>query len=456
MRSKKWALHCGIGGFVAIAFAAGASAAILTVLPVGPTHISEGGEFSFHTRIQPGSGLHLASGSVSYDFDGGQYVSGLHDDQIVIPHVPGIFTSGSTTIRFFDNGNYMPKATGSVVEHNSSHVATSGSPSDEIVVQVSNVAPTVVSATLNGKSGNVTINEGQSVTAQMRATDPGADLIAFRINDINAGIGSSAPGSTRVSASVPLPYFDDGTYSVSFVANDGDGGVTNTSRTVNVQNVAPTLNSARLNGVNGNITVDEGQTVAAYMAVTDPGADPIAFSINGSNAGTGGSTPGSMRTTSQNLVYLDEGLFSVIFQANDGDGGAVSTSRNVTVRNLAPILDFISPDLAVLVGELFNFSASAHDRGIHDLLSYAWDLDNDSLYDDYFSPNGAYSFSSPGSYRLGLRVGDGDGGFAFGSFDVDVVAASTAAAPEFTSWIIWSLLGLSCGTAGCRRRIRES
>jgi hypothetical protein len=321
---------------------------------------------------------------------------------------------------------------------------------------VLNVAPNFQSVTLNGISGNATILEGQSVTAQMQVTDPGADPISFSINGNSAGTGGSTPGSSRISAPVTIPYFDNGTYNLSFIANDGDGGVTSTSRTVNVQNVAPTLVAARLNGVNGSITVDEGQTVAAHMAVTDPGADPISFLINGSNAGTGSNTPGSIRTSApQNLLYLDEGFFSVNFLANDGDGGLVNTSRSVTVRNVAPILDFISPELSVLVGELFHFSASAHDPGIHDLLSYAWDLDDDSLYDDYFGPSGAYSFLSPGTYSLGLRVGDGDGGFAFGSLNVEVAAASTAAAPEFTSWIIWSLLGLSFGTAGCRRRADE-
>jgi hypothetical protein len=56
------------------------------------------------------------------------------------------------------------------------------------------------------------------------------------------------------------------------------------------------------------------------------------------------------------------------------------------------------------------------------VLTFAWDLNNDGLYDDFFDKTGQWSYSSPGTYTVSVEVSDGDGGLAYGSFEVQVLA----------------------------------
>jgi hypothetical protein len=61
------------------------------------------------------------------------------------------------------------------------------------------------------------------------------------------------------------------------------------------------------------------------------------------------------------------------------------------------------------VDETITLTGSASDPG-NDPLTYNWDLDNDSSYDDATGPSVTYSWSSEGEYTIGLQVTDGDGG----------------------------------------------
>ena len=212
-------------------------------------------------------------------------------------------------------------------------------------VNVVNIAPTILNATQNGTNGTITINEGSTVALQMQSTDPGADLQTFQINGNAAGVGGSSPGSTRTSSVVNETFNQNGTFTNIFTVFDDDTS-TSTTRSVIVQNVAPTVTSATQNGTNGNISVSEGSTVALQMSVTDPGMDFIDFTIDGSAAGTGGNTPGSTRTSSIiNRTYNDDAVVTNSFSAFDGDD-TTTVTRQVTVTNVIPTLQDFQLDTA--------------------------------------------------------------------------------------------------------------
>jgi PKD domain len=73
-----------------------------------------------------------------------------------------------------------------------------------------------------------------------------------------------------------------------------------------------------------------------------------------------------------------------------------------------------------LFGRRLDFSTLAFDPGINDILSFQWDFDGDGEYDDFFGSSGSWNFAKNGLYNVGLRVADGDGGFAYQSTQIRV------------------------------------
>ncbi len=56
-----------------------------------------------------------------------------------------------------------------------------------------------------------------------------------------------------------------------------------------------------------------------------------------------------------------------------------------------------------------NFDGTGSRDPNGDALTYAWDLDGDGAYDDSTAPNPTYTYSTAGSYKIGLKVTDGSG-----------------------------------------------
>lgn len=98
-----------------------------------------------------------------------------------------------------------------------------------------------------------------------------------------------------------------------------------------------------------------------------------------------------------------------------------SAVLNVVVKNVAPTITSFGTDWQhYFTGDTVKFAATATDPGMLDVLSYQWDLDNDGLYDDFTGTSGSRVFNTPGEYVVGLRVSDGDGGFAYRSSVINV------------------------------------
>ena len=239
-------------------------------------------------------------------------------------------------------------------------------------------------------------------------------------------------GSRRTESPVTTwRYLDDGQFTHSL---SGGGAEHNSSHanvwsgsfdgqpsaqsTVVVRNARPRILNTRLSPM----TIDEGSTVNASMAATDPGMDSIQFLIQGIDTGTGGETPGSTRTSStvQLGPFTDSGLHGITFSATDDDDARDVRTLILRVINVAPTIDSITQDLTIGLNEEFNFFASASDPGA-DTLTFAWDLNEDGVYDDFLGPSGIHAFQSTGVKEIQLLVDDGDGGTAPGLFIVTVV-----------------------------------
>jgi len=311
--------------------------------------------------------------------------------------------------------------------------------------------PTLESFLLNSRNGNINIFEGQSVSATLSASDRDGDNLDFYVNNNKVSTRTPSASSGSASTTVPLGLFrDDGSYTQRAQVKDEDGRRSQTiTRTVNVQNVAPTLNFNLSNPI-----INEGDSAFAQLFATDPGADAISFFLNDENIGTDTRTSGN-RFVSTNLgIFADDGIFTYTGKAEDDDGGISNIlARTLTVNNLDPTITSLTENLTIGTNTTFDFAATATDPGINDILTFDWDLDGDGLFNDFTGSSGEWSFSNSGLYAMNVRVSDGDGGFAYGSFEVEAVTTADESVPEPGS--VFGLLTLGALGVGSRLRKRK-
>ena len=329
----------------------------------------------------------------------------------------------------------------------------SGSPDDPVQPKnpvISNSPPTV-------SFSAPTINEGQSASATLSATDAGEDAITFFLDGNLVGTSYQLSGIRSINTNLGF-FADNGQQTYTALSKDEDGNYSNPATgTLTVLNVAPTLTAFNLS----SNTINEGQSVSASLAATDPGADGQTFFINNNQVGSDARTSGTRTVGSSLGTFLDEGTFTFTGQAQDKDNAYSNVLiQNLTVLNVAPTLTQLTQDLTVNIDELFNFSAAATDPGINDLLSFDWDFDMDGIFDDFSGASGEWFFSEEGIYEVGVRVSDGDGGLDFGSFTIATIAPEPIDTPEPTDIepetvpepnTVLSLLGLAALVAGFRK-----
>lgn len=188
--------------------------------------------------------------------------------------------------------------------------------------------------------------------------------------------------------------------------------------------VPPTLTGVLLNGKNADLTIFEGQSVSATLKATDPNPQAITFLVDGKPVGKDSRTSGTRQISANLGLFPDEGNFSYTVQAQDTSGLYSNTiTRTLNVLNVDPIITSLTQDLMdIRTSTLFDFAATATDAGINDILTYDWDFNGDGLFDDFTGLGGQWSFLNPGLHTVGLRVSDGDGGFAYGSFKVNAIS----------------------------------
>jgi len=134
-----------------------------------------------------------------------------------------------------------------------------------------------------------------------------------------------------------------------------------------------------------------------------------------------------------------------------------SELTHLLVNNVLPGIELTSPG-AVDENELFALHVAATDPGVpvHNF-TYAWDLDNDHLFDDATGANVQHSFSQFGVYEVGVRVDDGEGGASEGKVKLTVLEPAPqppdpGQVPEPASVVIWGVGGLCAAAAAWRRR----
>ena len=138
---------------------------------------------------------------------------------------------------------------------------------------------------------------------------------------------------------------------------------------------------------------------------------------------------------------------------NPGPAGGRGTSE---ARQGDPLITSLTTDLALGIGDVFAFGASATDWLIDTTrigtLDFSWDLDGDGEYDDFNGMGANHAFGQAGLHEVGLRVSNSFGFSTTDSFFVTVNGpTSSVPGPASLGLLALGLLGV----LGTRRQAKS-
>ncbi len=271
-----------------------------------------------------------------------------------------------------------------------------------INVDVDNVAPLV------NAGANATINEGGMFAGSGSFIDPGADVWTATV-DYGEGAGPITLNLTGKSFALSNLYEQDGVYTVAVCVTD-DQMQTCDTLTVTVNNVAPQSVNA-----GPNQFVFEGDTVWLTGSFTDPGSFDThmqTWSVSASNGQVVNGNGGNF-----SFVPYDNGIYTVNYTVDDGDGGVASDTASITVNNVAPKFEtgLSYPPTSEGTPIVLDASAFVTDAGSNDtIISHLWIVTKNSVAFGVPGTQATYTFTpdDEGTYVVTLTVQDDDHAFA--------------------------------------------
>lgn len=255
-------------------------------------------------------------------------------------------THGSTTTNPFAMGSgasfsFTPDDDGTYEVTLTATDKDGGSGSTSVSITVTNVAPTAA-LTNNGP-----VYEGSPVTVSFsNQFDPStADTTAgfhYAFSCTNVDLSGATYAGSGMSASTTCTFADNGSYQVKGRIIDKDGGYTEYSTTVQVNNVPPTITSLSVNVVSDSGTtpligpVPVGTTIQVTANFTDPGTwdtHTCTFAWDDGTSDTSvlaqNTGSGSCETTH---TYKRAGVYTVrVTVTDDDDGSATAVFEYIVV-----------------------------------------------------------------------------------------------------------------------------
>ncbi len=175
--------------------------------------------------------------------------------------------------------------------------------------------------------------EGSATTITLNASDVDAGTtLAFSIVDAPAH-GTLGPVSGNTVAYTPDPGYS-GPDSFTFKANDGSLDSNAATISLTDTNLPPVASA-------GSAAATEGSATTISLVATDPGAEPLTFSVVASPAhGILGPVSGNTVAYTPNPGY--SGPDSFTFKANDGSLDSNVATISLTDTNLPPVASDVS------------------------------------------------------------------------------------------------------------------
>jgi len=248
--------------------------------------------------------------------------------------------------------------------------------------------------------GDVTIPadavQGDSFSVSASATDVPADTVSYTWD-----FGDNTPDATGATAS--HTYNAVGVYTVTVTSFDEDGASTLFTKSVEVANTAPVL---------GELTfgdIYEGMPTVMSVVANDIGGSPVTLTWD---MGDGQILTGNP----VGHTYADDGDYTVMITADDGQGGVVNADYPVQVINRVPNITLANLP-ATEEGETVTYFAVATDVST-DTVQLRWEFSDGS--DPVVGDSIEHTWPDDGPWDLTLVAFDEDGGEAREQFEVQV------------------------------------
>jgi hypothetical protein len=306
---------------------------------------------------------------------------------------------------------------------------------DTFEVTAANTPPTV-----SANNASVTVNEGATATN----TGTWSDANSGDTVTLSASVGTVTKSGTNSNGTWSWSYATtDGpaqSQTVTITANDAKGGITTTTFSLTVNNVAPTA------ALSAPASVNEGSSInLSLTGVTDPSSvDTAAGFQYAFDCGTGSGYGAFNGSNSASCPTDDNGTRTVKGKVKDKDGGFSEYSATVTVNNLPPLVtNFTGPLGPLPVGSTVTMTANFSDPGTADThtCTFLWD-DGSSSSGAISETNGSGSCTGNHVYLVAgvntvqVTVTDDDSGSATAIFEFVVIFDPSAGFVTGGGWIM--------------------
>jgi hypothetical protein len=259
-----------------------------------------------------------------------------------------------------------------------------------------------------------TVDEGGTATFTGSGHDP-EDGTAGLTFEWDFGNGTTATGANATGTFLDNPAGGGTVFPVTLTVKDQNGKPLTTTSTVNVRNVAPSLNSVP------NLSGAAGATLSATASFTDPGADSWTAAIDWNTASTVDAI--ETQTLSGHVVnlshaYAASGSYNASVTVTDDDGGSSTRNFQVNVTN-EPVT--FPPFLGATLDEPGSYTSTVtfDDDG-----AGPWTVTVD--YDDHGSPVVTQTVSGKSFVLSHVYADNGDYGVKVGINDGQYTVSRTA------------------------------
>ncbi|HEY0007668.1 MAG TPA: PKD domain-containing protein, partial [Tepidisphaeraceae bacterium] len=196
-----------------------------------------------------------------------------------------------------------------------------------------------------------------------------------------------------------------GTYTVTLVVTDKNGGATTTTKSIVATNLAP--HSADISGM--PTTLIEGESTTLTASASDVAGDTLTYSWNVLRNGVQFSeAAGKTFAFNPNI----RGNFDVTMTATDVSGATSSKTIELTVGNVAPVVSATAPAETLLLGEAANFKLTFSDVPPSQGFTATWNFGDGTTSNNVYTSAStdlprSHTYTAAGTYTMSVKISDG-------------------------------------------------
>ncbi|MCB9437482.1 MAG: hypothetical protein H6673_10895 [Anaerolineales bacterium] len=269
-----------------------------------------------------------------------------------------------------------------------------------------------------------TLTQNATLNVPVSISDPDGDTVTFTVTSAAPQIATVSKGTDN--ASINIAGFSPGSTSVTVTATDARGQSRSAAFTVVVNPPAPTNDPPSIGAIPGQ-TLEQGKFKDLTLSISDPNGDATTYTLTSSAPAVVGVS--DLGGNKLRITGNAEGSSNVTVTVRDARGATASTIFSVTVT--APPAPNQSPTIAAIgnqtieVGQTLNIDLTMSDPD-GDSLTFSSTSGDTSLVTTGQVDSNTLSITgvAQGSTSITVAVGDGRGGSATTSFNVQVNPAT--------------------------------